>query len=143
MNRFVVDANVAAKWVLPAPNESHVNQAVALLEDYVSTKIEILVPDLFWVEVGNLLRNAARRGRCTPDHALNALDHVTAQDFHTVPAHFVVRSAFEIATKYNCTVYDCLYVALAEALQAEFVTADERLANALPSKYSITRLGEL
>ena len=143
MNRLVVDASVAAKWLLPTSNEPHINQAVELLEDYVDEKIEILVPDLFWVEVGNLLWNAARRGRCTPDHALNALDKVTTQKFPTVETHFVLRSAFEIATKYNRTVYDCLYVALAEALQAEFVTADERLANALPARYSITSLGQL
>jgi len=39
--------------------------------------------------------------------------------------------AQEIAKKYRRSVYDCLYVALAELEQCEFITADVKLVNAL------------
>jgi predicted nucleic acid-binding protein len=143
LNRLVVDASVAAKWLLPPSDEPHVNQAVRLIEDYVDRKIKIFVPDLFWVEVGNLLWNAARRRRCTLDHATNALNRITAQKFPTIASLFILRSAFAIANAHSRTVYDCLYIALAEALEVDFVTADEKLANALASKYSIVSIGEM
>jgi predicted nucleic acid-binding protein len=143
LKRLVVDASVAAKWLLPPANEPHIHQAVQLIEDYVDRKIQIFVPDLFWVEVGNLLRNAARRGRCTLDHATHALNRITAQKFPTIASLFILRSAFAIANAHGRTVYDSLYVALAEALQVEFVTADEKLANALASKYPVISIGEM
>ena len=143
MKRLVVDAGVAAKWLLPPSDEPHIDQAVRLIEDYVDRKIQIFVPDLFWLEVGNLLGNAARRGRCTLDHATNALNRITARKFPTIASLFILRSAFAIANAHGRTVYDCLYVALAEALEVDFVTADEKLANALASEYSIISIGEM
>lgn len=143
MKRLVVDASVAAKWLLPPSDEPHIIEAVRLIEDYVDRKIQIFVPDLFWVEVGNLLWNAARRGRCTLDHATHALIRITAQKFPTIASLLILRSAFAIANVHGRAVYDCLYIALAEALDADFVTADEKLANALASKYSIISIGEM
>jgi predicted nucleic acid-binding protein len=143
LKRLVVGASVAAKWLLPPSNEPHIDQAVRLIADYADRKIQIFVPDLFWVEVGSLLWNAARRGRCTLDHATNALNRITAQKFPTIASLFILRSAFAIANAHGRTVYDSLYVALAEALQVEFVTADEKLANALASKYPVISIGEM
>jgi predicted nucleic acid-binding protein len=34
----------------------------------------------------------------------------------------------------NCSAYDCEYVALAEFLDLEFVTADSKLAKAFPGR---------
>ena len=65
------------------------------------------------------------------------------RNFPTVPSLFILRSAFAIANAYGRTVYDCLYIALAEALEVDFITADEKLANALASKYSIISIGEM
>jgi predicted nucleic acid-binding protein len=143
LKRLVVDASVAAKWLLPPSSELHIDQAVRLIADYADRKIIIFVPDLFWLEVGNLLWNAARRGRCTLDHATNALNRITAQKFPTISSLFILRSAFAIANAHGSTVYDSLYVALADALQVDFVTADEKLANALASKYPVISIGEM
>jgi predicted nucleic acid-binding protein len=143
VNRVVVDASVAAKWLLPPANEPFTEKAIQMLERYVSREIQILVPDLFWVETGNLLWNAARTGRCTHDEAKNALEKVTAQKFPTVPSLVILDSAFEIARSCGRTVYDCLYVALAEAFEAELVTADEKLVNAVAARYPVISLRKL
>ena len=39
--------------------------------------------------------------------------------------------AQEIAKQYRRSVYDCLYVALAELEQCKFVSADDKLVNAI------------
>jgi len=43
----------------------------------------------------------------------------------------LVKPAFEIAEKTGRTVYDSLYLALADAIGGQVITADERLVNAL------------
>ncbi|MGH9744921.1 MAG: type II toxin-antitoxin system VapC family toxin [Candidatus Acidiferrales bacterium] len=140
MNRLVVDASVAAKWLLPPADEPFVDIATRLLDGYTNKQIEILVPDLFWVEVGNLLWSAARAGRCTQDHAKTALARIAEREFPTVPSVAVLRLAFEIAIACGRTVYDSVYVALAQLSAAQFVTADEKLVNALEGKYPVISL---
>jgi predicted nucleic acid-binding protein len=49
----------------------------------------------------------------------------------------LVEDAFVNATRSDQTAYDCLYVALAAAANAQFITADERLAKALGSRHPI------
>jgi predicted nucleic acid-binding protein len=49
--------------------------------------------------------------------------------------------ALSIATTFDCTVYDSLYVALAVSTRSEMVTADEKLANALAARLPVKWLG--
>ena len=143
MRKIVLDASVAAKWLFPTAIEPFSEKAVRLLEECVSREIEVLVPDLFWVEMSSVLWNAARTGRCSAEHASESFDRLMTLDFPTVPSLGVLHSAFEIACASGRTVYDCLYVALAEASGSEFITADEKIVNSLASRYSITWLGRL
>lgn len=59
----------------------------------------------------------------------------------TVP---LLPRAQEIAKQHRRSVYDCLYVALAEREQCEFVTADGKLVNALQAAFPfVTHLASL
>jgi len=49
----------------------------------------------------------------------------------------------EIARSCGVTVYDALFVATAEALGVDFITADERLAGRLPPNAPVRFLGSL
>jgi predicted nucleic acid-binding protein len=53
------------------------------------------------------------------------------QNLPTVPSGPLIDRAFQIALQYGGTAYDSLDVVLAVASNSDFVTADERLANAL------------
>ena len=54
-----------------------------------------------------------------------------------------MRSAFDISAQYDRAVYDCLYVTLAEQTEAELITADEKLANALAGRYPVRLLSAI
>ena len=55
MKTFVIDVSVAAKWVLPDAQEPYKHEAVSLLRGWTESQIKLIVPDLFWIEMANLL----------------------------------------------------------------------------------------
>jgi len=140
---FVVDASVAAKWCLPPTGEPLSTQALRLLADYAAGQVRFVVPDLFWAELGNLLWKAVRLGRCAKSHAESALDSVLERGFSTVSSVSLLAPALAIASSFDRSVYDCLYVALAVHSKAHFLTADERLANSLAAHLPVKWLGTL
>lgn len=143
MNAIVVDASVAGKWCLPAKGEPLADEALALLDRYVKGEIRFVVPDLFWAELANLLWKAVRQGRCAKAAAATALAALQERELQTVPSRSLLDVAFGIATAFDRTVYDSLYVALAVQLKAQLITADERLANSLAARLPVKWLGAI
>lgn len=141
MTAVVLDASVAAKWWLPAPSEPLREEALTLLERYANGEIRFIVPDLFWLELGNILWKAVRQKRCPRSVADTAITETRDRNFPTVSSAELLTDAFAIALDFDRTVYDSVYVALAVAFSAELVTADERLANALASYFPVKWLG--
>lgn len=143
MSRIVVDASVAAKWFLPGNGETLAEEAFRLLRRYAKGEIRLLVPDLFWAELGNLLWKAVRQGRCTKTAAEVALASLKERKLPTVSTLALLDLAFAIALAFDRTLYDSLYVALAVHSEGELVTADERLANALAARLPVQWLGAM
>ena len=54
MKSFVLDASVAAKWMLPARDERLRAEAFRLLDGYEAADLNFVVPDTFWPECGNI-----------------------------------------------------------------------------------------
>lgn len=141
MNTLVVDASVAAKWVLPPRGETLVPEALRLLDLYVGGQARFVVPDLFWAEFGNVLWKAVRQQRLTAGVAVQAINAMRSRGFPSVASERLLPDALPMALSTGRTVYDCIYVALAMASKAEFVTADEKLANALAARLPVKWLG--
>jgi predicted nucleic acid-binding protein len=139
----IVDASVAVKWFLPENGESLVNQAIALLDAYEEEKVQFVVPDLFYVEIASAIWKAVRTGRVSRAFADRALVLVHQREFPTVAALKLLDEAFQIASNHGRTVYDCLYVALAIQTNSQLITADERLANSLASRFPVKWLGSI
>jgi len=137
----VVDASVAAKWVLPAEGETLTEQAAGWLRRYVQGEVRFVVPDLFWPEMANLLWKAVQQGRCVRGDAESALMGLADRKLPTVSSVPLLSMAFQIAMEYRRTVYDSLYVALAVRVNGQLITADERLADALAARFSVKWLG--
>jgi predicted nucleic acid-binding protein len=137
----VVDASVAVKWYLPENGEALADQALALLDKYDKQEVQFVVPDLFYVEIASAIRKAVRVGRVPRAFGDQALLLLTQREFPTVPSRKLLDSAFQIATTFDRTVYDSLYVALAVRTESQLITADERLANALAARFPVKWLG--
>jgi len=141
MKTVVVDASVAAKWFLPSHEESLTREAARLLEVFVETQIRFIEPDLFWAELANLFWKAVRQQRWRREAAEAALKAMLERDFPTVSSRSLLEEAHAIASEFDRSVYDALYVALALRAQGELITADERLANALAAHLPVKWLG--
>ncbi len=133
MTTCVVDASVAAKWLLPAAGETLRDEANHLLERYVERDLQLLAPDLIGAEIGNVLWKAVRRNRISAANAETSLRRFTEL---SIPA-------LQISITCGRSFYDSLYVALAHTTRTELVTADERLVKALGSRFPVRWLGAL
>lgn len=143
MTACVLDVSVAAKWFLPGPSETLAPEAVHLLEAYTTGRLRLLVPDLFWPEMGSVLSKAVRQRRISRATAEQAITDLEERRIPTAPTAPLLADAFAIAASHDRSVYDSVYVALAVITNMPLVTADERLANALAARFPIRWLGAL
>ena len=123
MSRIVVDASVAAKWVL---REQH----AAMARQVLATK-ELLAPHLLWAEVGNILWKHQRRRQSSTEEVRRMLAEFQRLPVTTFPHWPFLAAALDLAISLEQTVYDCLYLALAEARDSVMVTADRRFYDAV------------
>ena len=120
--KYVLDANVAAKWALP---ETGTQNALRIREDYRNQVHELLAPDVFPLEVAHTLVRAERKKLITdvPQHLADImqLSPDLSDSLSLLPR------ALEIARQQRRGVYDGLYIALAERENARLITADNQL----------------
>lgn len=142
--KYVVDASLLVKWYIP---EQLSEQAQEIMLSAIKGEASLLAPDLILSEVGNVLWKKGRRGELTPEEIREIADAVIQLSLVTmVSSNVLLPGALEIALTNDRTVYDSLYMALAVAEEAVFVTADRRLVNALtdtPLVKNIIWLGDL
>ena len=143
MKLYVVDASVAAKWMLPGAPEPLRAEALSLLNQSVDGQVKLLVPDFFWVEIANLLSKAVQVGRCSKETAAASLSALRRYDFPTVSTLPLLDSALGKAIVYRRSVYDSIYLALAVECAGQLVTADEKLVNAVAGRLPIIWLGAI
>jgi predicted nucleic acid-binding protein len=140
---YVVDASVAAKWCLPPRGETLVPESLRLLGEFTAGRVRFSVPDLFWPELGNIFWKAVRTARISRESAAQAIHSMSELPIPTLPSLPLLKDAFTIASRFQCTVYDSTYAALAVASDRLLVTADERLANSLAAHLPVRWLGSL
>jgi predicted nucleic acid-binding protein len=130
--RYVLDSSVALKWVLPEADSA---KAIRLRDGYSNGLHELLAPDIFPSEVANGLASAERQKRIRSGEAAIFLNDIlsAAPALHW-SSPLLIR-AMEIAIPTKQAVYDCIYLALAEAEGCELVTADDQFARGLRTSY--------
>jgi len=94
----------------------------------VGTADGVAIPDLADVETVAVLRRRWLAGSLDGVHFEAAVDDLAALSLARFPALPLMRRAFEL--RQTVTPYDAVYVALAEALRCDLITADARLARA-------------
>src|SRR5208337_4797778 len=131
--RYVLDSSVALKWVLP---EADSVKAIRLRDEYSNGLHELLAPDIFPSEIANGLVSAERQKRIrTGESAIFLNDILSAAPSLHQSSPLLIR-AMEVAISTKQAVYDCIYLALAEAVVGcEWVTADDQFARRLRTSY--------
>jgi len=117
----VVDASVAAMWFLP---ERHSHNALLLL----GPEYDLAAPDLIRAEITSALLRAARLELIGVEHARRSLEEMSRAPVRLSPAVEHVDAAFRLAQRHGGSLYDAIYIALAQSLEAPVVTNDAELA---------------
>lgn len=86
----------------------------------------LAAPEIIDLEVVSVLRRRSAIGRLDGRRCDLALTDLVALPLRRTPHRPLLARSWEL--RHNLTVYDAAYVALAEALEAMLLTADQRLA---------------
>lgn len=121
---YVLDASVALKWVFQEPDSV---AALRLRSDYLAGRLELCVPDIFAMEVAHVIAKAHRRRVLNDEQSSEFLAEVLTAMPPVRASNHLLAHAFSMALRFHAGVYDCIYVALAEDLQCEFITSDKKL----------------
>lgn len=118
--RYVVDASVVLKWLLPVEQEQHWSQACQVQEALIAGDIAIMLPALWRFEVGNTLC------RLVPVQAQALLVFCMELGMQDLQNDDWMLEAVRLATTYPVTFYDASYHAVAKTVGGLLVTADQR-----------------
>jgi predicted nucleic acid-binding protein len=123
VNGLVVDASVVVKWFLP---EALAEAALRV----AATDRVFLAPVLLGAEFANALWQKQLRREVEGTAAARILDEFRRVAIETFALMPLLPTAFAIASAAGHSVYDCLYLALAEREDCPLVTADRRFYQA-------------
>lgn len=129
--RLVIDCSVAAKWFVPEEG----SEIAARLR---GPSHQLLVPDLLFAEVGNVMWKRVRKGELSADDASEIASVLLRLPLRSYGSAYLLREAVSLAVEAGLTVYDSLYLSLARRIGASLVTADRKLL-----KLRTTELGSL
>ena len=137
---YVVDASVLTKWFVER-NERDRARALALKQLHVSGRSIIHVSELTFLEVLNAIRFGSGTNE---EHGARAIAGLEAMHLKVMDVDFqLLRKANAIAWAYKTTIYDALYVALAEQVGYPLITADEVMMKKLKGHSIVVPLREL
>jgi predicted nucleic acid-binding protein len=131
----IIDASVAFKLIVDEPGSE---EAIAWIG-----RAELTGPILIHSEIANALWKRVRMGELAADteiaDRLADLDHY----IRTVDETPLVPRALQLAIDLAHPVYDCIYLALAEAHDDSLLTADARFIRAVGGTPYAERVREL
>jgi predicted nucleic acid-binding protein len=131
--KYVIDCSSAFPVYVAEPLTK---KATALRDAYLNGLHELIAPDFFPIEISNALIISERRNRIAKGDASRLFLEFLKQ----LPVLYPVwpdllPRAHAIAESSIASVYDSLYVALAEREGCELITADKRLVNSLVKQF--------
>ncbi len=119
---IVLDVSAAIEWLLRSPAGQRVEQRI------YARRESLAAPHLLDVEFSQVLRRFALSGTLSTQRAGEAMEEFLDLPISPYPHDLLVQRAWEL--RHNLTVYDGVYVSLAELLRAPLVTCDAKLGSA-------------
>lgn len=136
---FVVDASVVLKWFL-VDREPDMVIALKLRDLFIAGDIGLTAPELILHETANVIRY---KPDADADLVVRAIDSLWRMRLISQTEVEHSRQAVKLAFELGATVYDTLYLALAESLGTKLVTADKKFYRQAKARGSIEWLAEL
>jgi len=121
---LILDASIAAAWLFSDETEPQAEAVLARLAEDTA-----YVPQLWHLEVRNVLLVAERRGRIAAEHALELLETLGELPIRTDTTPDLA-VAFALARAHGLSFYDALYLELAQRRDGTLATLDSALARA-------------
>jgi len=121
---YVVDASVAIKWFIP---EIHSEAAVQAK----SVRQQLHVPAFLTLELGNVIAKKIRREELTRADGETVLKELRDLPLQRHADERLFPAAYKLTLDTRQSLYDCLYLALAETINGRLITADRKFYNAL------------
>ncbi len=120
----VVDASLAFKWLV---REEYTDKALAILRTWHYEEVTLAAPQLLPFEVSNALHKRVTRGELSVEGAVDLIGNLLTSQIELHRPRRLHGKALEMASQLGqAAVYDAHYLALAESLDCELWTADER-----------------
>lgn len=127
MTLTICEASVVVKW-FHSEAETEVREARAVLAAHQRDRIQAMVLDLTYYEIGNFM---ARRARWTGDRIAARLGDLAVIVGSPIrPAAPELATAASLAADHELSFYDATYWAVALSLDAALVTSDDELLEA-------------
>jgi predicted nucleic acid-binding protein len=95
----------------------------------------ILIPELALAEAAQVLLKKESAGYITDTEADEILSNILELPMEVVGHYNIIFDALNLSRKYKLTVYDSLFVSLAQKKEATLITADQELEKTF-MKYS-------
>ncbi len=139
---IVVDASVATKWHLK--DEDHCDLATIIIEDFAQGRLKLVAPEHIRYEVPSAITAATlgRKPRITQEKGKEAIAEFLALGISTVRDSALILAAYPLVHQYGCALYDAIYLALAQRLGAQLITADSKLHRLIGDTPHILWIGD-
>lgn len=120
---MIVDASVALKWALTEQDSEAAGQLIG--------RGDLAAPALLHIELGHTLTKLARQRLLSRTDALHAWLDLRQANMLIHDDDALLEPAVELSLALNASLYDCVYLALAEETDDLLVSADEHFIRAV------------
>ena len=117
----IIDASIIIKWFA---NENYSDKAIILRDKHINEEISLVVPELVFLETINGLKYK-KLEQSILEKANKDLWNIQLEIFYL--DEFLINKAISASAEYNLSIYDSIYVALAQIYGTQLITADEKL----------------
>jgi len=121
---LIADASVIIKWFIRL-KENDRKQALVIKKQMLEGKFILAAPDLLFYEVINVLTIKRMVRKTSLDRMIKLLFQYPFEIIW--PSGELFESAAKLAKRFDLTIYDAVYLALAQELDCPLVTADNKL----------------
>jgi predicted nucleic acid-binding protein len=119
--RYIIDSSFCVALIMPDEKTQLIDDAFSKIKDK-----ELIVPQLWWYEVGNVLRTNVKRKRLDPNNISGTFRVLSSYNIITDAQGGIdyIKTLFDLALKHDLSVYDASYLELGIRKQATVCTLD-------------------